>query len=153
MAKRTKRLQTKKYIFAYLFFSLAFICVFLFFRTKPTNISDDAKKQDLTTIESALNKSINEQTADNRVMPPNLKSLNVELNGKLKDYIYKDAQSTYFGGDYTLCTYFKNEGLKNTEEYFTYGGTVAYDYHKKGYSCFRNSVYKDTSHIKPDVST
>lgn len=127
------------------------VSLFIIFKPQPVNnLSYEAKIADLHTIEIALYKIINTQSVSERKMPKNLREAGLNnLQGRLEDYEYFDANSTRFGGDYTLCTYFKEQGEEKPEENFTYGGIEAYKFHDKGRSCFRNSVYKGSSHIKP----
>lgn len=113
---------------------------------KPgTATSDTARMDDLYTIELAVNKVIGSQK-----LPSSLGSLKLtNLHGELSDYEYKDYKLTHFGGDYTLCASFKNQGEKTTESYYTYEGLEAYKFHNKGKTCFKNSFYRDGSHITP----
>lgn len=153
--KKMKQFNTlklfRKYYFVVLMIGIllltSFIANLTFSSSEPKrNISDEARIEDLHTIELAINKYI----SGKHNIPQKLSELNLTaLHGRLNDYEYKDFESTYHGGEYTLCASFQSEGEKNPEEDFTYAGIEAYKFHDKGHSCFRNSIYKGGSHIKP----
>jgi hypothetical protein len=125
------------------------VAAFIVFSSRSSNISDEARMQDLQLIETALVKSDNDQIPSERKMPTKLSELNiVGLQGKLAEYEYKDYKAGYQGSSYTLCAKFRQQGEKKLNDYFTGSGIEVYNIHNKGKTCFNNSIYKGSSHIR-----
>jgi hypothetical protein len=112
--------------------------------------TDAERIQDLNSIESAFYTAVYETG----IPPATLTEMNIDLIHPLKEYSY--IPKTYEGGptrSYEICTTFASAYIPfyselgwimlDDNEYSVDG----YQYHRQGYQCFRNNIYKSGIHL------